>query len=572
MKIIRVNLTDQTIRVEAVPAEYMGLGGRGLTSIIVNHEVPPKCDPLGPENKLIFAPGLLCGTSLVNTNRISVGAKSPLTGTIKESNAGGTIAAALGRLGITAVVIEGQASEGELFCLRIDHKGDASLIPGQEYRGMRTYALTEKMLAMFGEKTSVMCIGPAGEFKSAVASIQTSDIDGRPCRAAGRGGLGAVMGAKGLKALVVDQGGKSTDTIADPDAFKEAVKIVAKSIQAHPMSGGMMPALGTAGLVAPVNSMGAFPCYNARKGVLDGWEKISGEAMAELIQKRGGKTTHMGCSQCIVHCSNEFVDEQGKYVTSSLEYETIWSMGGMTGVADLDVIAKLDRLCDEIGVDTMSTGVAVAVAMDAGYRNFGDGAAVLALVEEIAEGTEFGKILGNGPVSVGRHFNHNRVPVVKGQSIAAYDPRAMKGNGVTFATCPMGADHTAGNVVGEYLAQLLDPLKTEGQVEASRNLQIGIAAMDCTGMCFMAGVALVEGEGGEAFLKALSAKAGIQLGPEDIAAMGIRVLKAERDFNRRAGFTEKDDRLPDFFYKEPLPPHNTVFDISDTEIDSTFDF
>jgi len=338
------------------------------------------------------------------------------------------------------------------------------------------------------------------------------------------------------------------------------------------MSGKVMPELGTAGLVAPVNSMGAFPSYNARNGVLDGWEKISGEAMAKLIQERGGNTTHMGCAQCIVHCSNEFVDREGKYVTSSLEYETIWAMGGMTGIADLDTIARLDFLCDDIGVDTMSTGVAVAVAMDAGYKEFGNRKAAIDMVEEIGKGTEFGKILGNGPAAVGKHFNHARVPVVKGQSIAAYDPRAMLGHGVTFATSPMGADHTAGNVVGAYLTQQLDPLKKEGQVEISRNLQIATAAADCTGLCFMAVVALTTPEGGEAFLKVINAKFGTQLGPNDIPGMGIRVLKAEREFNRKAGFTNQDDRLPRFFYEEPLPPHNTVFVISDEELDSTFDF
>jgi aldehyde:ferredoxin oxidoreductase len=539
---------------------------------MINAEVPPKCDPLGPENKLIFAPGLLSGTSLINTSRLSIGGKSPLTGTIKESNVGGTVAADLGHLGITAVAVEGQAPAGELYLLRIDKQGEADLIPAQEFKGMRTYALTEKMVALYGGKNAVLAIGPAGEFKLGSASIQATDVDGRPCRAAGRGGLGAVMGAKGLKALVVEQGGRSPDALADPEAFKEAARTIAQVVKAHPMSGGMMPALGTAGLVAPVNALGAFPSYNARKGVLEGWEKISGETMAEIIRQRGGKTTHLGCAQCIVHCSNEFVDEQGNYVTSSLEYETIWAMGGMTGVADLDIIARLDFLCDDIGVDTMNTGVAVAVAMDSGYRNFGDGQAAIELVEEIAQGTEFGKILGNGPAAVGRHFNNPRVPVVKGQSIAAYDPRAMQGNGVTYATCPMGADHTAGNVVGEYLTQKLDPLKPEGQVEASRNLQIGMAAVDCTGMCFMAAVALVDGEGGEAFIKAINAKYGTQLGPADIPALGIRVLKTELDFNRRAGFTEKDDRLPEFFYKEPLPPHNTVFAISDTELDRTLDF
>lgn len=572
MKFIRVNMNEKTINVEDVPQDYVGLGGRGLTSIMINAEVPPKCDPIGPENKLIFAPGFLSGTALVNTSRISIGAKSPLTGTIKESNAGGTVAAALGRLGITAVVIEGQAPEGDISFLRIDEKGDASLIQAQEYKGMGTYKLVEKILELYGEKTSVLCIGPAGEYRLTAASIQASDIDGRPCRAAGRGGLGAVMGAKGLKALVVDQGGKSADPIADPETFKEANKAVTKAVKEDHMSGRVMPDLGTAGLVAPVNSMGAFPSYNARKGVLDGWEKISGEAMAKLIQERGGKTTHVGCAQCIVHCSNEFVDKEGKYVTSSLEYETIWAMGGMTGIDDLDTIARLDYLCDDIGVDTMSTGVAVAVAMDAGYKAFGDREAAIEMVEEIGKGTEFGKILGNGPAAIGKHFNHERVPVVKGQSIAAYDPRAMLGNGVTFATSPMGADHTAGNVVGAYLTQQLDPLKKEGQVETSRNLQIAIAAADCTGMCFMAVVALTTPEGGEAFLKAINAKLGTQLGPDDITAMGIRVLKAEREFNKKAGFTNEDDRLPRFFYEEPLPPHNTVFVISDEEIDSTFDF
>jgi aldehyde:ferredoxin oxidoreductase len=572
MKFIRVNMNEKTINIEEVPQDYMGLGGRGLTSIMINAEVPPKCDPLGPENKLIFAPGFLSGTSLANTSRISIGAKSPLTGTIKESNAGGTVAAALGRLGITAVVIEGQAPEGELSFLRIDKQGTASLITAQEYKGMRTYKLVEKLLEAYGKKTSALCIGPAGEYRLTAASIQSSDIDGRPCRAAGRGGLGAVMGAKGLKAVVVDQGGNSADAIADPETFKEAAKAVAKAIREDHMSGKVMPELGTAGLVAPVNSMGAFPSYNARKGVLDGWEKISGEAMAKLIQERGGNTSHMGCAQCIVHCSNEFVDNAGKYVTGSLEYETIWSMGGMTGIVDLDTIARLDNLCDDIGVDTMSTGVAIAVVMDAGYKEFGDREAAIEMVEEIGKGTEFGKILGNGPAAIGKHFNHTRVPVVKGQSVAAYDPRAMLGHGVTFATSPMGADHTAGNVVGAYLTQQLDPLKKEGQVEISRNLQIATAAADCTGLCFMAVVALTTPEGGEAFLKVINAKFGTQLGPDDIPGMGIRVLKEEREFNRRAGFTNQDDRLPRFYYEEPLPPHNTVFAISDEEIDSTFDF
>jgi len=572
MKFLKVDMSTKSVNVEDVPQEYMGLGGRGLTSIMINAEVPAKCGPLGPENKLIVAPGVLSGTSLVNTSRVSIGAKSPLTGTIKESNAGGTVAAALGHLGITAIIFENQAPDGELYIFRIDENGDASLITAQEYKGMGTYALSEKLLETYGEKSSVFCIGPAGEQKLTAASIQTTDVDGRPCRAAGRGGLGAVMGSKGLKAIVVDQRGKSADAIADPEAFKEAAKAFAKAVKEHPFTGQMLPALGTAGMVAPVNSMGAFPTLNATQGVMEGWEKISGEALAKVIQERGGNPSHMGCCQCIVHCSNEFVDKAGKYVTSSLEYETIWSMGGMTGIDDFDTIAQLDRLCDDIGVDTMDTGVAVAVAMDAGYKNFGDGEAAIEMVEEIGKGTEFGKILGNGAAAIGKHFNHKRVPVVKGQAIAAYDPRAMQGNAVTYATSPMGADHTAGNVVGEYMSRALDPLKPEGQVEASRNTQIAMASVDCTGLCLLASFALTTPEGAEAFLKAMNAKFGTQMGPDDIPALGIRVLKEELDFNRRAGFTAADDRLPQFFYEEALPPHNKVVLISDEEMDSTFDF
>jgi aldehyde:ferredoxin oxidoreductase len=572
MQFIRVDMSAQTVTVEDVPADYVGLGGRGLTSIMINNEVPPTCDPLGPENKLIFAPGLLSGTALVNTSRISVGAKSPLTGGIKESNAGGTVAAALGKLGVTAIIFEGQAPSDKLFNLIIDDSGNAALEAADDYKGMRTYALVEKLLDVYGEKNGVLCIGPAGEYQLASASIQTSDVDGQPCRAAGRGGLGAVMGAKGIKAIVISRQGKSADAIADPETFKESAKVFAKAIKDNPFSGQMLGALGTAGLVAAVNSLGAFPTQNATKGVFEGWEKISGEALAEMIQKRGGQTTHMGCSQCIIHCSNVFVDEDGKYMTASLEYETIWSMGGMPAIDDLDVIAKLDFLCDDIGLDTINTGVAIGVAMDAGYKEFGDGQAAIEMMEEIASGSEIGRVIGNGPVAVGEHFNHHRVPAAKGQSIAAYDPRGMQGNGVTYATSPMGADHTAGNLVGSYLGGALDPLVAEGQVAASRESQIAMASLDCTGLCLLAGVALAAPDAAEAYLKMINAKLGTQLGPDDIPALGVRVLKAELEFNRKAGFTSKDDRLAKFFYEEPLPPHNKVFVVSDDDLDSIFDF
>ena len=274
----------------------------------------------------------------------------------------------------------------------------------------------------------------------------------------------------------------------------------------------------------------------------------------------------------MIHCSNVFVDKDGKYVTSSLEYETLWSFGGMLGITDLDTCARCDFLCDDIGLDTMGAGVALGVAMDAGYKSFGDNQAALDMLEEIGRGSEIGLVLGSGCVAVGKHFNHERVPAVKGQSIAAYDPRALQGNGITYATSPMGADHTAGNLIGEYLGGALNPLGKEGQVEASRNAQIAMAMVDNAGICLLASFALADPAGGEAFLKIINAKLGTQMGPDDGPAQAVGILQAELEFNRKAGLTKEDDRLPKMFYEEPLPPHNKVFLFSGEELDETLKF
>jgi aldehyde:ferredoxin oxidoreductase len=380
------------------------------------------------------------------------------------------------------------------------------------------------------------------------------------------------MGAKGLKALVVDRRGKSADAIANPEVFKEAAKTFALKLKENPFTGQFLGNFGTAGILGMINAMGAFPSYNATKGVLDGWENISGETLSKVMKERGGGLGHMGCAQCAIHCSNIFNDSKGKYVTSSLEYETIWALGGMTGIKDLDTIARLDFLCDDIGLDTMNTGVAIAVAMDAGYKKFGDDQAALEMIEEIARGSEMGKIFGDGPEAVGHYFQHHRIPAVKGQSVAAYDPRAMQGLGVTYATSTMGADHTAGNVFGLYMAKKLDPLKPEGQVTASRGSQIAMAATDSIGMCILAAVALAAPEAGAALMQAISAKIGKQLEGNAIAELGMRTIKMEKEFNKKAGIMGKDNRLPEFYYNEALSTHNTVFEVKDDDLDTTLDF
>jgi len=571
MKFIRVDMTEKKVSIEEMPLEYQKLGGRRLTSTFVNAEVPPTCDPLGPQNKLIFAPGLLSGTPLVNTSRLSVGSKSPLTGGIKESNAGGTIGTTMGRREIAGVIIEGKPKSNELFILKIESNEKVSLIPAGDLKGMRTYALTEKIFKTYGDDNSIMCIGPAGENQLKSASIQSTDVDNRPCRCAGRGGLGAVMGSKGLKAIVVKRSKKPLAGIHNPDAFKQGVKVFTKAIQENPTT-QILKRLGTPAMVAMINSLGAFPAYNATQGVMENWEAISGEKFAEIMTERGGQPEHRGCSGCVIHCSNVYVDKAGTYITGSLEYETIWSMGGMTGNLDPDIIAQLDRGCDDIGVDTMNTGVAMAVAMDAGHKAFGDGPALLDMVEEIGSGTEFGKILGNGPAEVGKHFNHHRVPVVKNQSIAGYDPRGMQGTGVTYATSPMGADHTAGNTTAKYLDGTLVSHETKGQIEASRAAQVTMAFLDSMGLCIMAGVALMVPDSMMALFDMINARLGTNLGMEFIALTGVNTIQVEREFNRRAGFTKKNDRLPKFFYEEPLSPHNKVFGIADQELDLTHDF
>lgn len=574
-KFLRVNMTTQTVQWEEVPHEYSTLGGRALTSIMVNNEVPATSDPLGSENTLFFAPGYFSGTSLVNTGRMSVGAKSPLTGGIKESNVGGTVAYSLAKLGIVAIIVEGQAADGRYFLLNIEDENTVTVHSADALKGMRTYAVVEKLQNEFGRNKSITCIGPAGDFQLLSASIQSTDLDGRPCRAAGRGGLGAVMGSKGLKAIIVDRKGKIPAEIADKERFKKASKAYAKAVKADEFSGEILPQLGTAALVEPINAAGAFPTNNARSGQFDGVEKISGETIARVIRERGGKTTHKGCSQCIVDCSNEFVTEHGEYVTSSLEYETIWSMGGMIGNDNLDAIARLDFLCDDIGLDTMNTGAALAVAFDAGYREFGDAEAAIRLVEEVADGTEMGRLIGNGPDAVGKHFDHSRVPTVKRQSIAAYDPRAIQGMAVTYATTPMGADHTAGWVVDQNLEAFggtVDAQGSAGQVEISRDTQIHMAAVDTAGICDFAQSGLATEEGINNVFTMMSAKSGQSFDQEDWTELGKRVIRAELEFNRNAGFTPADDRLPPMFYQEPLPPYNVVVKVSDEEMDSTFNF
>lgn len=575
-KIYRVNMSNLSFTIEEVPAHWMGLGGRGLTSTIVAAEVDPECHPLGPNNKLVFAPGLLSGTTAANSGRNSVGGKSPLTGGIKESNVGGTSAGIFAKLGIKALIIEGlPENETPFYQLHVT-KEKVEFIPVPELVGQDNYAVLDAMMQKYDKKVAVMSIGRVGEMKMLTANISVKDPKGK-LRSHGRGGMGAVMGSKKIKCITVDAADYKEVTIADPEKFKAASKIFTKALQENPISGQGLPAFGTSILVNIINEAGGLPTKNFRSGRFVFAEEISGETIADNIKSRGGDTTH-GChAGCVIQCSQTYNDTEGKYLTSGFEYEMIWAFGANLGIKEIDQIAKIDALMDDMGVDAIETGVTLGLAVDAGILEYGDGAkAYDLLVNEVAKGTFLGRILGSGAYSLGKLYGMVRVPTVKSQSIPAYDPRSIKGQGVTYATTPMGADHTAGYAVATNILNsggYVDPLKKEGQVELARNLQIATAAVDSTGMCiFTAFPALDDPTCLPALIDMINARFGVALGIDDVMNLGKTILKTEHEFNLKAGLNSASDRLPEFMKYEKLPPHNVVWDFSNEEIDAFWDF
>jgi len=578
-KILRINMgADGGPEAKIEPlGDYAGLGGRAMTSGIVSKEVPPTCHPLGADNKLVIAPGMLSGSVAAMSGRISVGCKSPLTGGIKEANSGGQPSQMLGRLGYAAIVLEGQPKEKALYKIFINKDG-VDIKEDNSLCMLGNYDTVEKMKAEYGEKIHCISIGPVGEMKMSAASIAFTDMEQRPTRHAGRGGVGAVMGAKGVKVIVIDDQGCAARTPADPEKFKAANKEFVAGLRKHPVSGEGLPAYGTNVLTNVINEAGAYPTKNFQFGQFEGASKISGETQAELENARGGEgsATH-GCHRgCVIRCSGTFYDKNGNFLTKQVEYETMWAHGGNCGIDDLDAIAQIDRLDDDFGVDTIELGAAIAVAMEGGLAEFGDAEAATNLVKEVGKGTPIGRILGNGASVTGQVFGVERVPVVKRQAMPAYDPRAVQGQGVTYATTTMGADHTAGYAVATNILGVggtVDPLKPEGQMELSRNLQVATAAIDSTGMCvFIAFPILDQPETFQALVDLIGAFSGQNLTADDVTALGQSVLKKEREFNAAAGLTSKDDRLPDYFKSEKLTPHNVTFAVSDEELDQVFNF
>lgn len=574
MGILRINTKEKKHVFEDLSGDFAGLGGRALTSKLILDEVPATSHPLSKFNKLVFAPGLLSGSPAANSGRLSAGAKSPLTGGIKEANSGGYVAQKLARLGIGALVLEDKP-EGDSYSMIVIKKDSVEILSADEYVGKGTYEVMEALWSKYGKNTGLMCIGQAGEQCLMAASIQQADMNGRPGRALGRGGLGAVMGSKKIKAIVVDDSGAPRVEVKDPEAFKKANKRWVQMLKEHGVTGEGLPALGTAVLVNVVNEAGGLPTKNFREGRFEHASEISGEKIAELIQKRGGVTTE-GCHPgCVIKCSNVYNDKDGNFLTTGFEYETIWAMGAHTTIKDIDDIAMLDRLCDDFGVDTIETGVALGVAMEGGMLEWGDGKAAIELLEKVGAKAPEGKILGNGAKYMGDALGVDRVPVVKKQALPAYDPRIVKGVGVTYATTPMGADHTAGygvtaNVLG--VGGNVDGLEKAGNIELSQGLQIATAAIDAAGLCLFVAFAVLDNDDGvQTIVDLLNAQYGLSLTPDDVVALGKSILNNEKEFNRRAGFTKLDDQLPEMFNEE-VAPHNKKWEFTTDELQETLNF
>jgi aldehyde:ferredoxin oxidoreductase len=556
--IVRVNTRTKTVIKEAVTKEQERWGGRLLIANILNREVPPTCEPTGRYNKLIITLGLLSDTNISTVGQLSIGGKSPLTGGVKESNVGGTVGKKMARMGIKAIIIEDTPQQAACYVLVVS-ANKIELIDFPELKGKWVNESVQMIQNKFGQKVGILCNGPAGEMMMYGAGIACKDHTDVQVRYAGRGGLGALMGSKSIKAVVIDD----TDADYKPEYFDKALlsqvtKEIVEQLNASPKTENRHN-FGTPAILALANQVGLHPTRNFSSGQYEKADQINGEFVHDLIDKRGGEGRYgKPCVPgCTIQCCNILPDKDGKKIVASLQYESICLLGSNCDIGDIDDIAELNDLCNQVGVDTIDTGAAIGIAMEAGVIKFGDVEGAKDLIRQIGQGTYLGRIIGNGAEFTGRAFGIRRIPTVKGQAMPAYDPRALKGIGVTYLMSPMGADHTAGNAF-ETL-KTINPLGIEKQVESSRRLQTRAAILDTLGVCLFIRPAFVANP--NIVPTALKGRYGWDLTVEDVNKLGIEVLNAEREFNERAGRSEDFCRLPEFMLEEPLPPNNTVFDV-----------
>ncbi len=547
-KTLRVNLTKGTVTEEEFnQLEHGYHGGRGLVADFMNKEVDPKCDPLGPDNKMIFCTGYFSGTRVPASNRLSIGGKSPLTGLIKESNSGGTFARRMTDHKIKQIIIEGQSDSWKY--LYVDKQGKGHLLDAVSFVGLNTYDVCNTARKKYDDRVAVATIGQAGENGSRIASIMCAEMKtGYPCRAAARGGMGTVMGSKKLKCIIIEHSDDpyvhKCPTPEMQAEFEELNKIITQAIFANPLTGQTMPLYGSAAGVDTTGAMGALPWNNFNGKFTPGWERLGTVEWRKNLMEHGGHSTIACQPSCTVRCSNEYCDRKGNYLSAGIEYETVALCGSNIGVFDTDVVCTLDRLCDDYGQDTIDTGCALGVAMEYGVMRFGDAETAIAHVRHMydEDATDFEKALRNGCASVADFLGVpekeiKKVPVSKRQSFAAYDPRIIRGYGLSWERGPMGADHTQGSAA-TYLAQLTPEQQTDAALAAT-----------CTCDCFMClfpwAAVNYNPQARPAIMRMAALLSGKdeEPGAQGVEANGMPILMSEYAWNERAGWTHDMDEF-----------------------------
>jgi aldehyde:ferredoxin oxidoreductase len=528
------------------------IGARGLATKIMSMEVDPRVDPLSPENKIIFAPGPFTGTYAPSAGRFDVVTKGPLTGTIAASNSGGTFGAELKYAGYDLVILEGKSVKPVYLWINDDQ---VEIRDASHLWGKTVPDTTDMLRAETDEEAKVSCIGPAGE-KLVLFACVMNEMH----RAAGRTGVGAVMGSKNLKAVVVS--GSGAVKVADPKAFREAVLKARQKIQANPIGGKGLKAYGTDVLVNILNEIGALPTRNYRDGYFPTANKVGGESLAaqNLIRPKG-------CFSCIISCGRvSRVTAKGlEGYGEGPEYETAWAFGPDCGIDNLDAVTKANYICNEMGLDTITMGSTIACAMDMFENgiltlkdtdglslNFGNTEAMLELVRKTCLREGFGDKLAAGSYRFAESFGHPEYSMtVKKQETPAYDPRGVQGIGLNYATNNRGGDHVRGYTIAvEVLGNpsKMDPYITEGKAELDITFQNLTAALDSSGACIFS----TFGIGADELAGMLTALTGVSYTTEEFMRIGDRIWNLERIWNLKAGFTAKDDTLPERMLKDPI--------------------
>lgn len=554
-QILRVNLTDGTITTEPLNPDWARdyVGARGLASKFLAEEVDPKIDALSPENKLIFMTGPLTGTSAVSASRYDVVTKSPLTGAIAGSNSGGYFPGELKYAGYDGIIFEGKADKPVYLFINND---EVELRSAEHIWGLNTHEATDLLVQETHPEAKVACIGPAGENLVLFACI-INDKN----RAAGRSGVGAVMGSKNLKAVVV-RGTKGVK-VADPQGFREAVlRIMNEKIKTNPVTSSGLPTYGTAVLVNTINSHGALPSWNFRTGVFPEAEKISGEALAAdyLVRNKACLACPMGCGRAVNIESGPFASHG-----EGPEYEAIWALGSDCGVSDLAAVSKANFLANELGYDPISFGSTLACAMELyqrGYMPAGDSDLVLefgnakVLVEaarKVAYREGVGDLLALGSYRLAERYGHPELSMsTKKQEYPAYDPRSIQGIGLNYATSNRGGCHVRGYTVASEILGIptqTDPLSAQGKAELVKAFQDLTALVDSSGICLFTTFAI----GAPEVVAMLKPATGVDYTEESAVMAGERIWNLERAFNLAAGLTKDDDTLAPRLLEEPMP-------------------